>query len=621
MITQYIRKDSFVKDFVPCPDISARSYWDALPGDLRDELIRSGEKYLNFSWEPVLASDYMEFTRSGNRTAFEKKYSARRCALDALVLAECAENSGRFLEAAVNGLYCIMEEGTWCIPAHNSLIRDAQQNPLPDYAAPVIDLFAAETGAVLAVSEYLLRPSLRELSPLISHDIDFRLRERIFDPYINRHFWWMGDGESQMNNWTVWITQNILLAAFTRGGDFPDRDLKNEFLMKASRSIDYFLDEYGEDGCCSEGAQYYSHAALTMYVCLEIIDAVTDGALTDVFSENKIRNMADYIRRVHIAGKYYVNFADCSPCAGYRGAREYLFGRRAGLPELCAFAASDFQRNPDPLLSGEQSLYLRLLQIIHWEEIRGAGTGESGEDFYFPGTGLMVARDRNLFLAVKAGNNGDSHNHNDTGSFIVYRNGSPLFIDLGVETYCRKTFSAQRYEIWTMQSQYHNLPSPGGFLQQAGKEYAAGSVRCSITPECAVLSMDIAGAYRLPGSQEGSMAAEDGSLSLTAGADRIRSYRRSAALYYDHAIIIEDTYDGDLPCTMNLMTFVQPALSRIPGGYMLSFENGGVCLAKGAVSVHTETIPLHDPRLSSCWGPSAFRIRIQMDKVLCLEIR
>ncbi len=48
--------------------------------------------------------------------------------------------------------------------------------------------------------------------------------------------------------------------------------------------------------------------------------------------------------------------------------------------------------------------------------------------------------------------------HNDTGSVTVYKKRSPLLIDVGVESYTKKTFSSRRYEIWTMQSRYHICP-------------------------------------------------------------------------------------------------------------------------------------------------------------------
>ena len=76
----------------------------------------------------------------------------------------------------------------------------------------------------------------------------------------------------------------------------------------------------------------------------------------------------------------------------------------------------------------------------------------------------MAARSKDgsaegLYLAAQGGHNAESHNHNDVGNFIVYADGQPAIIDVGVETYTAKTFSSQRYEIWTMQSAYHNLPS------------------------------------------------------------------------------------------------------------------------------------------------------------------
>lgn len=97
-------------------------------------------------------------------------------------------------------------------------------------------------------------------------------------------------------------------------------------------------------------------------------------------------------------------------------------------------------------------------------------------DFWLPGLQVMGARshsdsDKDLYVAAKGGHNAESHNHNDVGNFIVYADGSPLLIDIGVETYTAKTFSSNRYDIWTMQSQYHNLPTINGVQQKDGREY------------------------------------------------------------------------------------------------------------------------------------------------------
>ncbi len=90
---------------------------------------------------------------------------------------------------------------------------------------------------------------------------------------------------------------------------------------------------------------------------------------------------------------------------------------------------------------------------------------------WLDGLQFMAARENpaseeGFFLACKGGHNAESHNHNDIGSFIVYCDGMPILINPGVEFYTAKTFSAARYEIWTMQSSYHNLPEINGFMQK-----------------------------------------------------------------------------------------------------------------------------------------------------------
>ena len=73
-----------------------------------------------------------------------------------------------------------------------------------------------------------------------------------------------------------------------------------------------------------------------------------------------------------------------------------------------------------------------------------------------------------FFVATKGGYNNESHNHNDAGTFLLEYDD---FIDAGVGTYTRQTFSSERYSIWTMQSNYHNLPMVNGVPQQFGSEF------------------------------------------------------------------------------------------------------------------------------------------------------
>lgn len=589
-----------LSSFTPFPQASDRSSWDSLPEDLKSRLIKSGETFLNFDYPSLTAADYMEFTRNGNRSRFQDKLFFRRTVLDALVLAECAEYKGRFLDDIINGLYLICEENAWQLPAHNSYIRDTPPFILPDVTRPVIDLFAAETAAVLSVTEYLLRQELLSVTPFLSKMINKNLDERIFTPYLNEHFWWMGDGDSHMNNWTVWCTQNVLLSAFTR--ELPQIQKENIF-QKACKSIDYFLAEYGEDGCCDEGAQYYRHAGLCLFNCLEVLNGISDNAFLPAYEIGKIKNIASYILTAHIDDVYYVNFADCSPIAGRCGAREFLFGRRTGNKELMSFAARDYQNSEDPLTAEEHNLFYRLQTVFtHQEMVSFAKSPIVHRDFWYESAGLFIARESHLYLAVKAGDNDDSHNHNDTGSFTIYKDGKPMFIDVGVETYTKKTFSKDRYDIWTMQSRYHNLPTffdgKTQIMQKDGADYRAENVTHQLGASDCRISMDLAAAYP---------------------DERIRSYTRNAVLNKEKEIIISDHYEGDLPYpVLSLMFYEEPVVN----GDTVKVGNLGSFLIEGASKIQKEVIPITDERLKISWKHDVYRLLVTMkNKDLVLTIR
>lgn len=615
--------------FLPAAPIDDRAAWENLDPELKSRLVEDANACCPAVWPVMLATDYLDFSRTGNRTRFEDKQFGRRTLLNTLVLGECIENRGRFLDDILNGIFAICEESAWQLPAHNSYIRDTPQLPLPDVTRPVIDLFAAETGAVLATARFLLGPVLDAFSPAVKRVVNDTLSRRIFTPYLTEHFWWMGDGKSHMNNWTAWCTQNVLLAAAL--SDLLEEQKKAVFL-KACQSIDYFLDEYGDDGCCDEGAQYYRHAGLCLFGCMEILNGMTDGHFLKLYQEPKIRSIAAYIQNVHVAGPYYINFSDCSPVAGRCNAREFLFGKRTCNPQLMQLAADDYCEDEDPLLIGEHNLYYRLLAMFCQDEIqsyhrRMTTTGEHAMDndlsgLYYPSVGLFLVRDEHFCLAVKTGDNDDSHNHNDTGSFTLYRDGLPLFIDIGVETYQKKTFSPQRYEIWTMQSQYHNLPTftgcgmedaeamPYGYvvdfagtdsvgaMEHNGPQYAAREVEYHFDRDNAWISMELADAY--PDK-------------------RVRSYRRHVQMEQGCGITITDRADsGPLTPVLSLITYEEPVWEPDRRHFIIG-QLGRVCV-EGAAEVSLERLPVTDIRLQTAWKHDIWRVLIAFQDQIRLRI-
>ncbi len=603
--------------WTPCAPVSDRLAWESLPS--KNVWFETGFSLYRKSAQtripPLSLSLWTEFTRTGNRTHFEKNYFARRRNLCCLVMAECVENKNRFLPAIGDSIWAILEESAWQLPAHNSYKRDTPQLPLPDPAHPVIDLFAAETGALLAVTWFLLQKKLASAMPSLPERIKSELDRRIIRPYLSTHFWWMGNEDEPMCNWTPWCTQNVLItAALLHPGK---QDMIRKMIEKASYSLDCFLKDYGTDGCCNEGAQYYRHAALTFYNSLEILSHLLPGTFEEAWSDRKIRNMTEYIAYMHVGGPWYFNFSDCSPKAGYRGAREYLFGKRTASSLLTDFAAQDFCADTDPyrLTASDDSEGINLFYHIQTSftenEIRAYHAAHISDPLqkirpenrshFYERTGLLICHYDPFAVGIKAGNNADSHNHDDTGSFTLYKNGLPVLVDIGVESYTAKTFSARRYEIWTMQSSWHNLPEfdPDGnaYMQQAGSEYAAGNV--SLYPDGSGLSMDIAAAYAAHGEVPG-----------------LSFYNRNLCFSVRHSFTLRDETDYPGTVALTFMTMYEPVVSQ----KNVSVGTTAQLRITGSEKIAAEKISIKDPRLLTAWPNYLYRIRIYFHGSIKVEI-
>ncbi|MCX7934417.1 MAG: heparinase, partial [Planctomycetota bacterium] len=198
-----------LKRYHPFPTIAERRAWQALAPSLRRRLIAEAEKTRRSAWPLLPASLYLDFTRTGGREAYQKPYFERRQRLLRLALAECAENRGRFLEEIADGIWLISEESSWCLPAHVGAQKAG--SGLPDVQEPILDLFAAETGGLLAWLDYLLAERLDRVSPLLRPRLRLEIDRRVLTPFLQRDdFWWMGLKGQHVNNWNPWIISNVI---------------------------------------------------------------------------------------------------------------------------------------------------------------------------------------------------------------------------------------------------------------------------------------------------------------------------------------------------------------------------------------------------------------------------
>lgn len=571
------------------PPRSERAAWDKPAPLYRAGILSRAERNLQRPIPPLTRALWDDFFRSGRRTAFEDRYFTRRRQLNQLILAFCISEEEKFLKGIEAYIRSFLAEPTWCLPAHQRHEGEERQ-PEPDRQRPVLDLSAGETAAQLALTLFLAGDRLPRS---LTEEIREALEQRVLTPYRQEHFWWMGRPGDKLNNWTPWCTQNVLITTLFAGAALTP------LLPQICRSLDYFVAGYGEDGCCDEGVQYYRHASLTLWGATEFLSELWPEAFSGIFAEPKIKNMAHYILRMHVAGPWYFNFADCSAQPGPCGIKEYLLGRRVGDRALAAKAAADLGERalfaePEYDSLGVALLGELLTYLYADEALASEHAAAAKEDCYYPSVGLFSAARGPWDLAVKAGDNNDAHNHNDTGSFTLFAYGEPLFIDVGVGEYTAQTFGPERYSLWTMRSSWHNLPAFGETEQKPGPAYKAELLDLRLGGKAPAICLELAQAYP-----------------PVAG---LSTYRRRAELAADAVEILDETdYPGEV--TLYLMTVHRP--EETAAGIRLG---PALLTLSGAAGFSFETIALNDTRLRLAWPENIYRLRLRFGKRLGLRI-
>jgi hypothetical protein len=594
----------------PFPRASEREGWEGIPEKVRAAHIRRAENFLDGDWETPKVSVFLEYVRNGNRSNFQSVSFGRRAQLAELVLGECMEGKGRFLDDVLNGVWTICEETYWGVPAHVGAQK--RGSGLPDVTEPTVDLFAAETGMLLAWTYYLLGEELAEISPLVGERIRYEVDRRIIDVNLERDdFWWMGFSGRTVNNWNPWICSNWLAAVLILEDD-PERQIDS--VSKILRCLDNFLNPYPRDGGCDEGPGYWDRAGGSFFDCLELLSSASGGAI-DVFDEPLVREIGKYIYRVYISDRYFINFADAAAKLTANAGVIFRYGKSIGDEAMIGFGAflAEQQDLGDDYIRGNFGWLGRVLPaLFHLGELLKTEAREPlARDFWFEELQVMGARsyegsNKSFYVAAKGGHNAESHNHNDIGNFIVYADGHPILIDIGVETYTAKTFSSQRYEIWTMQSAYHNLPTINGVMQKDGKDYKAGEISYASDDKTAVFSLDLAQAY----PEEA----------------KVDSWTRTVTLNRGKNVIIHDQYTLEEirdNLQMTLMSWCEPE-SVAEGRIKLSFPKQAGDLMpvylhfdKDKLDAEIEKISLEDERLRSSWGNWLYRIVLTAtDKLL-----
>ena len=310
----------------PYPKWSERAAWEMVPADIRAAVVARAEADQKAGWKALLASTFLDFKRNGNRSRFEADSFGRRAMLQHLVLAECLEGKGRFVDEIANGVWLICEETYWGAPAH--LGAQKAGVGLPDVSDPIIELFSAETAQLLAWTNYLLGPQLDQVSPLVNQRIKIEVEHRMLKLARERdNFTWMGLGgpkqEHRLNNWNPWINSNLLVTNLILE---DDPKLRIAETVRIARSVDAYLNDYWPDAAEEEGPGYYSRSVLSLFDVIDTLESATGNA-TKIFANPFLDAMGRFILNAHIAGDDYVAYGDAHRRAAPSGDVLYRFGK------------------------------------------------------------------------------------------------------------------------------------------------------------------------------------------------------------------------------------------------------------------------------------------------------
>ena len=492
---------------------------------------------------------YAAFSKTGDRVSYEEPYFQRRNLLLSFAIAQWLQPRPEFLRRVEEGIDLLLAEPSWCLPAHNTYVRDAPALPVPDPDRPVIDLFAAETGATLAIIQTLV-----SLDRPLQERLETELEKRIKVPYCSTHFWWMGNGDEPMCNWSPWCTSNVLLVFLLTGGALDGRYLSD----KAIYTLQCFLKDLGEDGGYPEGVEYWTHAALPLVVSLALLKEMGCEEAEKLESSAKVQSLLDFPLSMHAGGPWYLNWGDCSAKAKVGDVRILWSGRF-------------FPCEENLTTDGAHDGLIRYLSLGTYQ--RHSETQPPFPYYHYPSLGLSVWHKEGWDLGVRAGSNGFSHQHNDLGSLILYRNGRPWLVDAGVETYTGKTFSPERYTIWTMRSPWHNTVNP-----QGGEQKSDGKAQ--------VTRSDVRGFEGI----------------FDEAYPQGWKWRRAFSI--DRKISVKDTCPQD--SVLTLISQTKPEIE----GRRIRYPGLGVIRFLEPVAAILEEIPVTDTRLRLAWEGNLWRLLV-----------
>lgn len=471
---------------------------------------------------PLTYTLYRQFEHTGERDGYQPVYFARRSQLTRVVFEIImGDQSPEMRDALHDLLWSICEETTWVLPAHEEQgpsvwdinLEYIRTEPFSAHTMLTrepdsIDLFAAETGAQLAETLYLLGDVI---TPEVRQRVRQEVERHIFKPYLayaRQHWWFKG-----ALNWNGVCNGSIGLA-FLRLESDP-QTLSDALALVIEGFEAYIATGFETDGGSIEGVGYWNYGLMYYVIVAELLRDLSGGTF-DLLAQSRMRDVAVYPVGMALSPGLFMNFGDATEEMIVAAGITQRLAERTGVEKLRTLLFTNEKLNEYAVTTAKLPVVLR--HAAWWDGTPGDVLPH--EDFLLPESRVAkltgtTPDGKPITLAVTAGHNDGHHSHTDIGSFILHIDGESIIPDAGRGLYNKPYFRAERYQNIFNNSYSHNVPrfaAPGDDpltgLQAAGPEFGGHQqfygtfVASSITHEpidgLKYIMVDMHTAYDLP---------------------------------------------------------------------------------------------------------------------------
>lgn len=392
------------------------------------------EKYEQAFSEPPRAHSLEDTLRGGDdRGLWHKQLNQLQCsAILSLIYPDNEEYFNNLLK--IIWAYC--DEYSWAPLGH----FNSYYNRTPaDFDPGLIDIFASSAGFALSEIKHLLGHRF----PRVVYDrLTYEIRKHIIEPYLTRNYFW----EKHDNNWASVCGGGV---GATLMYECPEVFFEQRERLDATMQC--YLDSFADDGVCVEGTGYwgFGFGFFVSYAMLE--KEITNGEI-DWFKCEKVKTIATFMQKMFLQRDVLVSFSDCGQSARYS----------VGLPHILRMIYGDAVEclpYDTGIVAYDNTHFNFLLRsVIYFNPEYITHDIQNDVVYNMQQTGIFIKRTKNYGFAIKGGNNGESHNHNDVGSFILARNNKQILCDIGAGPYVEGYHTEQRYTFFNPSSFSHNVP-------------------------------------------------------------------------------------------------------------------------------------------------------------------